>query len=177
VAVEHLKFIDESGCHLGLTRAYGWAKRSEKCHYRVPGNTGERKSMVALFSLAGMEVHRLQAGSLKGEHFASFIEEAVLPCLRAGDVVVVDNARCHYAKRARELIEGVGAALVFLPAYSPDYAPIELAWRTVKSVLRQVEARTPAALADAVTEAIASVTGEEARRFFAHCGYHQLQTL
>lgn len=176
MAVGNLKFIDESGCHLGLTRTYGWAKREEKCHFQVPGNTGERKSIVGLFSLHGMEAHRIQTGSLKGVHFAAFVEEALFPCLKAGDVVVVDNARCHFSKRARELIESAGARLVFLPAYSPDFAPIELAWRKVKARLREAGARTTQALRQAIVQAIASVTSQDAERFFAHCGYEVSQT-
>jgi transposase len=161
---------------LGLTRAYGWAKRDEKCHGQVPGNTGDRRSIVGFFSLSGMEAHRVQNGSLKGVHFAAFVEECVLPVLKAGDVLIVDNAGCHYSKRARELIEGVGARLVFLPAYSPDFSPIELAWRKVKAGLREAGARTSEALRQAIAAAIASVTGADAKRFYAHCSYDASQS-
>ena len=140
---ERLKFIDESACHLSLTRVYGWAKRSERCVYGLPGNSGPRQSLVALFSLTGaIEQYQVQEGSLKGAAFARFVEEGVVPHLSAGDVVILDNARCHQITRVRELIEAAGARLVFLPAYSPDFSPIELAWRKVKAWLRETGART-----------------------------------
>lgn len=83
--------------------------------------------MVALFSRsAAIEQYRVRKGSLTGAEFASFVEDCLVPKLDAGDVVVLDNARCHQVKRVRELVESAGARLLFLPAYSPDFSPIEL---------------------------------------------------
>jgi len=128
--------------------------------------------MLALLSLTGaIEQCRVQQGSLKGEEFADFIEECIVPHLSGGDVVILDNARCHKVKRVRELIESAGARLLFLPAYSPDFSPIELAWRKVKARLREAEARTPALLRTAIAAAMRSVTVEDARAFYARCGY------
>lgn len=169
---QRLQFIDESACHLSLTRLYGWAKRSERCVYALPGNSGTRQSIVALFSLSGaMEQHRVQKGSLRGEDFASFVQECVVSHLSAGDVVVLDNARCHQVKRVRELIEAAGARLLFLPAYSPDFSPIELAWRKVKASLREAGARTQEELLPAIDAAMQKVTVEDAQAFYTHCGY------
>ena len=176
VPAERLKFIDEAACHLSLARSYGWAKRGGACVGRVPGNSGSRRSVVALFCCSGIQSHRVQSGSLKQIDFESFVTERVAPHLSAGDVVVVvDNARCHQGKKAREAIEAAGARLVFLPAYSPDFAPIELAWRQVKAFLRQTGARTAEALLSAVAEAMPRVTAEQAVAYFAHCGYQALQ--
>jgi transposase len=175
VPLSHLKFIDESACHLSLTRSYGWAGRGAPCVGQVPGNSGSRRSMVALFSCLGIQTHRVQSGSLKQIDFESFIKEQVVPHLSRGDVVVVDNARCHQGKKAREAIEAAGARLVFLPAYSPDFAPIELAWRQVKAFLRQTGARTAESLLSAITQAMTRVTAEQAVEYFAHCGYRTLQ--
>jgi transposase len=171
VPVSHLKFIDESACHLSLTRPRGWAKRGAPCVGRVPGNSGSRRSIVALFSPRGMQSHRIQTGSLKGGDFEAFIRDQVVPLLASGDVVVVDNARCHQGKGVREAVEAAGARLVFLPAYSPDLAPIELAWRQVKVSLRQAGPRTPEALSAAVAQAMPQVTPGQAAGYFAHCGY------
>lgn len=173
--VARLKFIDESACHLSLTRSYGWARRGQACVGSVPGNTGQRQSMVALFSLSGMESHRVQPGSLKQADFVAFVKEQVAPRLSAGDVVVVDNARCHQGQAAREAIEAAGARLLFLPAYSPDFSPIELAWRQVKAFLRQAEARTAADLREAIARAMRRVTAQDGREYFTHCGYQALQ--
>ena len=158
-----------------MTRTFGWAKRGIPCVGRVPGNSGRRQSMVALFSQEGMVTHRLQAGSLKQADFTAFVQEQVVPLLSSGDVVVVDNARCHQGKSVAEAIEAAGARLLFLPAYSPDFAPIELAWRPVKAYLRRVAARTVTDLQAVVEPAMGQVTSEQARSFFAHCGYQTLQ--
>lgn len=158
-----------------MTRSYGWAKRGKPCVGRVPGNSGRRQSMVALFTPAGMVSHQMLAGSLRQADFAAFVEQKVVPFLSAGDVVVVDNARCHYSKAAKEAIESVGARLVFLPAYSPDFAPIELAWRQVKAFLRQAQARTLADLQAAMEPAMRQVTPANACTYFTHCGYRALQ--
>jgi transposase len=167
-----LKFVDESGCNLSLTRPYGWAKRGQRCVYRVPGNGGPRRSMVGLFTLGGgMQAHRTQTGSLKAADFTHFVEQDVVPHLSAGDVVVLDNARCHQGARVRELIEAVGARLLFLPPYSPDFSPIELAWRKVKARLRAEGARTEETLLPAIDAAMCSVTAQDALTFYAHCGY------
>ena len=128
--------------------------------------------MVALFSRSGaIEQYRVQKGSLTGAAFASFVEGCVVPHLTRGDVVIVDNARCHGVKQVRELIESAGARLLFLPAYSPDFSPIELAWRKVKASLRQAGARTQETLLPAIDSAMLSVTVEDAQAFYTHCGY------
>ena len=142
---------------------------------KVPGNSGRRQSIVASFSLSGIENHHLQAGSLRQTDFAAFVEQKVVPMLASGDVVVVDNARCHYSKAAREAIEAAGARLLFLPAYSPDFAPIELAWRQVKVFLRLAQARSVEELQAALEPAMRQVTSEKAYRYFEHCGYKTLQ--
>lgn len=118
-----------------------------------------------------MEAWAVQAGSLTGATFCAFLEACVVPLLKPHDWLIVDNARCHLVKKVRELVEGAGARWVCLPAYSPDYAPIELAWRTVKAALRRVGARTMEPFHQAIAAAVASVTSEQAKAFFAHCGY------
>jgi transposase len=130
--------------------------------------------MVGLFTMAsGMQAHRTQRGSLKGVDFETFVREAVVPCLVAGDVVILDNASCHKSKATRQLVEEAGARLLFLPAYSPDVSPIELAWRKVKARLREEHACTGEALETAIETAMQAITSEDARRFYGHCGYQK----
>jgi transposase len=157
---------------LGLTRAYGWAKKGERCCFAVPGNTGARRTMVGLFTLyGGMGAYRTQTGSLKADDFQSFVEGAVVSHLSPGDVVILDNAACHKGKGVRESIEAAGARLLFLPPYSPDFSPIEFAWRKVKARLREAGARTGETLLRAIEAAMRTVTSEDAGKFYAHCGY------
>lgn len=175
-APERLKFVDESACHLGLTRAYGWAKAGARCCFAAPANTGKRRTVVGLLALgAGLGAHRVQAGSLKAADFEAFVREQVAPGLAPGDVLILDNARCHQGKPVREAVEAAGARLLFLPPYSPDFSPIELAWRKVKARLRQAGARTAEALLEAVEDAVRAVTPEDATKFYAHCGYAEAE--
>lgn len=159
-----------------MTRPCGWAKRGKPCSGCVPGNSGRRHSLAALFSVEGILCHRLQGGSLKQSDFLAFVEEQVVPQLRQGDVLVLDNARCHHGKAVQDAVESAGARLLFLPAYSPDFAPIELAWRQVKTFLRKEAPRTVADLQAAVEPAMQQVTPGNAQAFYRHCGYQTLQT-
>ena len=131
--------------------------------------------MVSVLSLAGIVGYALQPGSLKQADFAGFIKEHVVGQLQAGDVRVLDNARCHYSKQAKEAVEAVGARLLFLPAYSPDFSPIELVWHQVKAGLRRECPRTLDDLQNGIKAGLERVTPETARAYFAHCGYQALQ--
>jgi transposase len=134
--------------------------------------------MVGLFTLGGgMQAHRTQAGSLKADDFGAFVREQVAPHLSPGDVVVLDNAACHKTRAVRETVEAAGARLLFLPAYSPDFSPIEMAWRKVKAGLREAGARTAETLLSAIGAAMAAVTAQDASKFFAHCGYRTAEQL
>lgn len=101
-----------------------------------------------------------------------YVCELLLPTLKAGDVVVMDNLSAHKNAQTVALIEGVGASVLFLPPYSPDFNPIELMWSKVKNLLRGAEARTSEDLLRAVGEALSKVTARDARNWFAHCGYN-----
>jgi transposase len=132
--------------------------------------------MVGLFTLRdGMAAHRTQKGSLKADDFQAFVEDMVAPGLAAGDVVILDNAACHRGKRVRASIEAAGARLLFLPPYSPDFSPIEFAWRKIKAELREVGARTADVLLPAIEVAMEAVTARDAEKFYAHCGYPTIE--
>ena len=110
-------------------------------------------------------------GALDAALFRTCVREILLPATRPGDILVMDNLRSHKDREALGLLEGAGVAVRFLPAYSPDYNPIELMWSKVKALLRQAEARTPTALVSAIGEALERVTSKDATHWFAHCGY------
>ena len=103
--------------------------------------------------------------------FEAYIEKVLLPSLRYGQVVVMDNLSAHKGERIRELIESAGCKLFYLPPYSPDFSPIEEAFSKVKGLLRKAEARSREALVEAMGKALDTVTARDARGFFAHCGY------
>ncbi len=108
------------------------------------------------------------------EVFESYVEHFLAPALLLGQVVVMDNLTAHKGERVRELIEGKGCELLYLPPYSPDFNPIEEAFSKIKGLLRRIGARTKEALVEAIGEALDAVTPKDARDFFAHCGYYTL---
>jgi transposase len=110
-------------------------------------------------------------GSMNGAIFEAYIEQFVVPELRADDVVIMDNLAAHKVKRVRPLIEATGARLVYLPPYSPDLSPIEPAWSKVKGALRKLAARTYEQLEAAIGEALGSICIRDAIGWFRHCGY------
>jgi len=114
-------------------------------------------------------------GPTTGVAFEAYVEKVLLPSLRGhGQVVVMDNLWAHKGERIRELVEGAGCELLFLPPYSPDLNPIEEAFSKVKGLLRKAGARSRKALVEAMGKALDAVSAQEARGFFEHCGYHAL---
>ncbi len=103
--------------------------------------------------------------------FEAYIEKVLLPSLRRGQELVMDNLAAHKGERLRELVESAGCELLYLPPYSPDFSPIEEAFSKVKGILRKAEARSREALVEAMGKALDAVTALDARRFFEHCGY------
>jgi Transposase and inactivated derivatives len=110
-------------------------------------------------------------GATDTEVFQAYVREVLVPALRTGDIVIMDNLGAHKNDRTLALIAEAGAEVRFLPAYSPDLNPIEMMWSKVKSLLRQAEARTHAELLLAIAAALRAVTAQDARGWFAACGY------
>ena len=110
-------------------------------------------------------------GALNAGTFRAYIREILLPAAKAGDILVMDNLSAHKDGEALRLLEEAGIEVRFLPAYSPDYNPIELMWSKVKALLRKAAARTPMALLSAIGNALEQVSAKDATHWFAHCGY------
>ncbi len=110
-------------------------------------------------------------GATTARVFETYVEKVLLPSLHAGQIVVMDNLGAHRPKRIRQLIEGQGCELLYLPAYSPDYNPIEEAFAKIKNLLRKAAARSKEALLEALAAALSAVTAADARGFFEHAGY------
>jgi transposase len=164
-------FLDECGTHLAHTRAYGRAPRGARAVGAVPRNRGRVTTLIASLTAAGVgPATTRQGGTTKGV-FVAYVQEEVAPALEAGQVVVLDNLGAHRAAAVREAVEARGARLLHLPSYSPDLNPIELAFGALKAALRKAGARTREALDEAIRQALAAITPEQVRGFFAHCGY------
>lgn len=169
--VTRLKFIDEIGANLGLTRLFGRAAPGERVVEATPGYSGPHYTAVAALGWTGVKAPWVLEGAMDGAAFTAYIELVLAPTLRRGDIVVMDNLSAHKSDRIRHLIEVRGARLEFLPPYSPDFNPIELCWSKVKTALRAAKARTLDALLAALAEALRAICRRDIRDWFAHCGY------
>jgi transposase len=171
LAVERLVFIDESGAKTNMARRYGRGPRGARVVDAAPAGHWATTTMVCAIAADGPRAPFVLEGALDADAFAVYCERVLAPALRPGDVVVLDNLGPHKDARARAAIEAAGAAVLFLPPYSPDLNPIENMWSKVKALLRKAAARTFEALLAAIKDALAAVTSADCRGFFRHCGY------
>jgi transposase len=137
----------------------------------VPRTHGQNTTVVAALAPEGLHTPWLIDGAMDTATFAWDIAEQLAPTLRPGPVVVVDHVSAHKAESIRQVIEARGCALLCLPAYSPDFTPIEQAFSQLKAILRGLGARTREAFEEGVRLAIAAITHDDARAWFAHAGY------
>lgn len=166
-----LWFVDESGVNLALTRTSGWAPRGERLVDHVPGRRWETFSIIAALSLDGVHAPLLLPGAMNTEAMRVWTRDFLAPLLRDGDIVIWDNLGIHGDFEVRLAIEAAGARLEFLPPYSPDLNPIELAWSKAKALLRKLGARTWRRLVNSVGEALHAITKADSAGWFRHCGY------
>ena len=163
--------MDESSTNVRMVPLRARAPRGQRAFGKAPKNWDKNVTLISSISLEGMGPSMSIEGSADGEAFALYIENFLCPALGEGQIVVMDNLQVHKMKRVRELIEGRGCSLVFLPAYSPDFNPIEEAFSKAKTLLRRAKARSFEALVEATGAALCAVSEQDALGFFAHCGY------
>jgi transposase len=168
---KRLVFVDESGSNIALTPLYARAPRGQRAGGSVPRNRGKNTTLLASLSVQGIGASMLLEGATNAAAFEIYLEQILLPSLAAGQIVVMDNLSAHKGARVRQLIEERGCQLVFLPAYSPDFSPIEETKSSIKAYLRRVGARTREALEEAIAQALETVTSQDALGWFGHCGY------
>jgi len=166
-----LVFVDEMGTNTSLSPTYGWSKKGERAHCSVPRNRGKNTTLLASMSLEGMGPSLAVEGATTSAVFETYVERILAPNLRKGQIVAMDNLSAHKGERVRELIEGRGCELIYLPPYSPDLSPIEEAFSKIKGLLRKAQARSRETLLGAIGAAISALSAEDARGFFEHCGY------
>jgi transposase len=171
VEPEQLVFVDEMGTNTSLSPVYGWSKKGERAHCSVPRNRGKNTTVLSSMSVEGMGPSLAVEGASTALVFEAYVERVLAPTLRKGRVVVMDNLSAHKGERVRELIEGLGCELVYLPPYSPDLNPIEEAFGKMKDLIRKAEARTKETLLEAIGAAISALSARDARGYFEHCGY------
>jgi len=154
-----------------MTRLRGRAPRGERLIGKVPHGHWKTSTLIAALGLPGVRCSAVIDGAVNAAAFEAFIEQVLVPQLRHGDVVVLDNLSSHKGTRTRELIEAAGARLEFLPPYSPDLNPIEMVFAKIKQALRSLACRTRDSLWDAMQSVLDTVTPTDAANCFRHCGY------
>ena len=164
-------FVDESHASTSMARLRGWGPRGQRVIGAVPQGHYKTQTMLAGIRLSGPVAPLVFDGAVNGDVYGAWVEQFLIPELHPGDMVVADNLSSHKSAKAAGLIESAGCRMLFLPPYSPDLNPIEEMWSKVKAYLREAEARTLAALYDAVAAALSLVTPSDCRGFFRHSGY------
>jgi transposase len=169
--IDRLVFLDETWASTNMSRRYGRAPRGERLVGVVPHGHWKTTTFVAALRSSGLTAPLVIDGAMTGELFVAYVEQILVPTLRPGDVVVLDNLSCHKRQRARQLVEAAGATLPFLPPYSPDLNPIERAFAKLKALLRKAGERTVEGLWSFLGRALDLFSTEECRNYIRHCGY------
>jgi transposase len=151
--------------------ATGWSPRGERCRLLVPQGHYKTTTVTAALRTSGLLATTLFDGATNGERFRAYVTDILVPVLRRGDTVVLDNLNVHKVAGVREAIEAVGAHLLYLPAYSPDFNPIEQAFVKLKAFLRTAAARTVPDLCQAIGNAFAAFSPNECRNYITAAGY------
>ena len=154
-----------------MTRLRGRSPKGKRLVCHAPHGHWRTTTMISSMRLDGSTACMTTEGATNTEVFLAYVREVLVPSLRAGDIVVMDNLRAHKNDRVLALIEQAGAEVRFLPAYSPDLNPIEMMWSKVKAILRKSQARNHPDLLAAIASALASVTPDDALGWFISCGY------
>ena len=166
-----LVFLDESGAKTNMTRLRGRAQGGQRCVDEAPHGHWETTTMISSIRLDGSTACMVIDGATSADVFREYVRHVLVPTLRPGDIVVLDNLMAHKDAEARRLIEAAQAILMPLPAYSPDFNPIEKMWSKVKEFLRNAKARTQETLLNAIAEALKTITHQDSLGWFASCGY------
>ena len=166
-----LVFVDESGANTKMTRLRGRALGGERVRAHIPHGRYQTSTLISAIRLEGPCAPWLFEGPMNGEMFLAWVREGLAPALRRGDVVILDNLSTHKIRGVREALEAIGARLLYLPPYSPDFNPIEPMWSKIKQILRSHAPRTDEQLLDAARTAFQSISVADCKGFFFSARY------
>lgn len=158
-----------------MTRLRGRSRRGERLVEKTPHGHWKTTTLIVALGISGIHCSTVVDGAVNGDVFEAFVQQVLVPQLRAGDVVVMDNLSSHKRARTRQRIEAAGATMLFLPPYSPDLNPIEMIFAKLKHLLRSLGCRTREALWETMQSVLDQITASDASNCFRHCGY-TLQT-
>jgi transposase len=171
VPLQDLVVLDESYATSKFTRLRGRSLRGVRLRASVPHGHWKLLTILAAMTLRGVQAAMTIDAATDSDVFIAFIVQVLVPTLRPGQVVVMDNLAAHKIAAVRQFIEAAGCRVIYLPPYSPDLSPIEPMWSKVKQLLRSAAARTVEALQIAVGDALAAVRESDCLGYFEHCGY------
>jgi transposase len=168
---KHLVFVDETGTSTKMVRTRGRCRRGRRLIGKAPWGHWKTTTFTAGLRCDGLVAPFVLDGPMNGEAFLAYVETLLAPSLSEGDIVVIDNLPAHKVEGIRAAIEARGAFLLYLPPYSPDLNPIEMAFAKLKALLRKAAARTRDSLWDAIANLLSAFTPDECANYFAHAGY------
>jgi transposase len=171
---EKLVFIDETGITTKMARLRGRAAKGKRCIASIPYGHWMTTTVTAGLRLSGVSAPMLLDGPMDGEHFLAYIEQVLVPELTPGDIVIMDNLPAHKVSGVRTAIEAVAAHLLYLPPYSPDLNPIEMAFSKFKALMRAAEARTLEDLWKAAATSIEKITSADCSAYFKDAQYRSI---
>ena len=169
--VKRLVFVDETGTSTKMVRTHGRCRRGRRLMGKAPWGHWKTTTFTAGLRCDGIVAPFVLDGPMNGEAFLVYVEKVLAPSLSEGDIVVIDNLPAHKVEGIRAAIEARGAILLYLPPYSPDLNPIEMAFAKLKTLLRKTAARTRDSLWDAIANVLGAFTPDECANYFAHAGY------
>lgn len=166
-----LVFLDETWAKTNVARTHGYAPRGGRLVEAVPHGHWLTTTLIGAVRADGFVAPRVIDGAVTGDRFRAYVEEVLVPALRPGDVVVMDNLGSHTVAGVRAAVERAGCRLEYLPPYSPDLNPIEMAFSKLKRLLRKAAERTVGGLRAAIGRLVGEFGPDECRNYFRHCGY------
>lgn len=165
-------FVDESGVNINMTRIYGRSLGGSRCVDKTPLNTPTNTTILSSIRINGESAYTTYSGGTTGEKFVEYLKNTLIPTLQEGDIIVMDNMSSHHVKEVSEMINcsQKHLTLLYLPAYSPDFNPIEMMWSKIKSTLRKRKVRDISMLTDAVKTAFLKITSSDCIGWFSAVG-------
>ena len=164
-------FLDETAAKTNMARSHGYAPKGERLEGRAPYRRWQTTTFLGAMRASGFVAPLVVDGAMTGELLLAYVRRVLIPELRPGDVVVMDNLSCHRQAEVGELLRAAGYRVEYLPPYSPEYNPIEMAFSKLKRLLRKTAARTVEALWDAIGELLDRFSPQECLNYVRHAGY------
>jgi transposase len=164
-------FIDETWVKTNMAPLRGWCRRGKRLIGKAPHGRWRTMTFIAALRIDGIDAPCVFDGPINGESFLAYVEQVLVPNLKAGDIVVIDNLGSHKGKAVRAAISSVGARLIFLPPYSPDLNPIEQVFAKLKAALRKAQARSIETVIQEIARTLPSISSDECANYFRHAGY------